>query len=462
MKLKLILFFLFGVFYPIFSQINYTYSVQNTAYSSLLGGTAAPLSPAFLPTKTALDEGFSNNISIGFAFQYNGENYTSIHLNTNGFASLGAPFLAANFNPNYHINELRNAVEYKGAIRPILAPLWDDLLLSSASDLTYKTEGIAPNRVFTAQWHNTIWQNGTAAISFQLKLHETTNIVSFHYHPESGSIDTNASASIGITSSKAEMPDIDMDLPYFLSLNSLQNTATVSGIFETETINNKPVADQEFRFTPKLCTAPANIKLQQVTTNSATISWVKELANSNYNVAVSNIDVLPFASTLVAVNNQFFSNLVSNTEYFCFIKNECGTSWTRFKFKTASLDNLPYFENFETALDGSLPKAMLSQNTGNNFAEMQWQTTDLLASTSGAIGTKKAINSSRFANSNSWLFTPSFQFLAGATYNLSFKYSSTAATNLGAKFNATNAASLTSEIWIGGWRGSNATHNNIN
>ncbi|MBK8393238.1 MAG: hypothetical protein IPL23_29915 [Saprospiraceae bacterium] len=59
---------------------------------------------------------------------------------------------------------------------------WDDLQLTDASNLTYKTEGVAPNRVFTAQWKNIIWQNGgSAAISFQLKLNETSNIVSFHY-----------------------------------------------------------------------------------------------------------------------------------------------------------------------------------------------------------------------------------------------------------------------------------------
>ena len=210
-----------------YGQINYTFSAQNSSFSMLANGNIVAISPAFSPIKSPLDEGFSNNIPIGFTFQYNGENYTSIHLNTNGFASLGAPFLAANNNPNYHINELRNAVEFKGAIRPIIAPLWDDLILSSETGLSYKTEGQAPNRIFIAQWQNVIWQANLPAISFQLKLYETSNIVSFHYQDEPGSVGANATASIGITSSKTEMPDIEIDLPYFLSINSSQNTAVV-------------------------------------------------------------------------------------------------------------------------------------------------------------------------------------------------------------------------------------------
>ena len=44
------------------------------------------------------------------------------------------------------------------ALPSVLAPLWDDLDLSGGGFRTSVT-GTAPNRVFTAEWHNARWQS---------------------------------------------------------------------------------------------------------------------------------------------------------------------------------------------------------------------------------------------------------------------------------------------------------------
>ena len=122
-------------------QTDYTFSSQSGAYTSLINPISAILVPAHVGTRTTLDESFANNISLGFAFQYNGINYSNIHLNANGFASLGAVFLASTAtNPNYDVNELRGAAGFKGAIRPILAPFWDNLLLGKERPLGLITD----------------------------------------------------------------------------------------------------------------------------------------------------------------------------------------------------------------------------------------------------------------------------------------------------------------------------------
>jgi hypothetical protein len=448
MKKTLLLALLFATFLSAKAQINYSFTATSGSYTPITG-TSVNLVTAFAPTKTTLDEGYANAVPIGFTFQYNGLNYNNIHLNTNGFASLGAPFLSSSNDPRYEQNELRNASGLKATIRPILAPFWDNLLLNAAADLSYATSGTAPNRVFTAQWSNAIWHSGTAAISFQLKLYETTGLVEFVYKPEAGAIPLAASASIGISNEQTNVAAWEDETPYFLSLNAATSAATASSTAETETINTKPTDGQVFRFTPLACMPPAGIKLSTFSTNAATLGWTPTQGAPGYETVLSNIDVVPTTGSFTTITAQTFSNLAPNTEYFFFIKNTCGSAWTRFKFKTSVLATLPYNENFESGLDGALPTSMNSQNLSNTFADMQWQTTKLLASPTGATGTAKAVNSSQFGSNNTWLFTPSFNLLGGGTYQLVYKFSSTAATNSGGRANAAAAIGLNTKYGLG-------------
>lgn len=133
------------------SQLYYNFSATAGSYTPLVGGSIAPLSP-ISTSYPAEDEGFSNNIPIGFNFQYNGIKRSTVNVNTNGFVTFGDPFFSANFSFDfkYYNNDLTNGplIELN---RPIIAPLWDDLGLIANNTITYKTEGTAPIRVFTLQ-----------------------------------------------------------------------------------------------------------------------------------------------------------------------------------------------------------------------------------------------------------------------------------------------------------------------
>ena len=405
------------------AQLNYNFSTASGTFTLLSGDVLAPLVAAYSPTKTLLDESFANNIPLGFSFQYNGINYTNIHLNVNGFASLGTPFLSGTTsNPSYEINELRSISGMKATVRPILAPFWDNLLANTANDITYKTTGTSPNRVFTSQWKNMIWQDGTSAITFQLKLYETTNIVEFIYRSEAGSGIATKSASIGITSENTQMVLADHDSTNFIALINASPKAIIDRISEVETIDTKPRTGQIFRFTPKTCMPPSGVFVQDYSTSNATIKWTATEGTSNYEYAISNIDVQPVAGTVSNLTSLTFSNLAPNTNYFFFIKNACGSLWKKLSFKTTVMVTLPYLESFENAIDKSLPVNMTAQNNSNTFADIFWQTTDLLLP---ATGTKMAINGSPITASKSWLFTPSFSFIAGRTYELTYKISAT-------------------------------------
>ena len=429
MKKSIIILLLGFGFVKIYAQIQFTVEALASTYQNLSGDIHPTMLPAYSPTKSLLNEGFVNDIPLGFSFYYNGKSYSKVHLNTNGFVALGAPFLSSNIDPHYEVNELRNPVDFKGVVRPIIAPFWDDLSMTNVDDISYLTEGVTPNRVFIVQWSNMIWQNGSGAtLDFQMRIHETTNIVSFIYNSQNGTIGNGASASIGITSQTNTIPDLDFGQSYFISIENSSPNTSWSDKIESDNINTKPTAGQEYKFIPVPCSPPLDIQLIGYNTNTAQLSWDSPSIGTSFQIALSNLDILPVASTTTTDTVQTFTNLTTNADYYFFIKQTCGTSWTKFKFRTGKLATFPFNENFENCLDLAVPSGFGVQSGNNDFADMHWQSSKLINAAGGSF---KAINSSRFAKANSWLFTPSFSLIAGGVYNLNFKQSRTPATNIG-------------------------------
>ncbi|HNF30158.1 MAG TPA: hypothetical protein PLY81_07760, partial [Chitinophagaceae bacterium] len=178
------------------AQLNYSFSATSSSYSAIVGGA----NPTLLATTSGgkTDEGYANNISIGFTFNYNGTNYTTLGICTNGFIYLGGSLT------NSSITYVNNIATEMAGVRPIIAPLWDDIDVQTETNIKYLVTGTAPNRVLTIEWANALWDPfaASAAISFQVKLYETSNIIEFVYKQEAGSIENifgGVGASIGIT-----------------------------------------------------------------------------------------------------------------------------------------------------------------------------------------------------------------------------------------------------------------------
>lgn len=132
------------------------------------------------------------NIPIGFTFKFAGSYYSTLRISTNGWLSLNQTGNQGYNNTFLFTSSVPNAT---------ITAWWDDLYDDGISTVQYKTEGDSPNRVFTAEWFRVLAYAGsvTARISFQVKLHETTNSVEFHYGTaEAGTHNDNESASIGI------------------------------------------------------------------------------------------------------------------------------------------------------------------------------------------------------------------------------------------------------------------------
>jgi hypothetical protein len=208
------------------AQVN-TYSMTpiSGSFNEVVGGVPTSL------TATA-DDGISNAFPIGFNFVYGGATYSSVRVSSNGLLTFNATGNGGGF------NELQSTT---ATYRPGLAPLWDDLQCSSG--VTYALSGVAPNRVLTVQWLNMEWNwsSSAQAISFQVKLYETTNIIDFVYRADApaGNPAGSGGASIGL------MGTLPTD---YLSLQNSSAAPTVSTTVATNNISVKPATGQIYRF----------------------------------------------------------------------------------------------------------------------------------------------------------------------------------------------------------------------
>ena len=207
-----------NTFLPDYSRSTFTAGMTNIS-----GGAPGP---------TGDDS--SSVVSIGFVFNYLGVPYTHVKITCNGWASLNltGDDIYSYDNTSLFSTFLPNTT---------LAPWWDDMLADTTSAISYIITGIAPNRVFTAEWKHLLsyYTGVTARLNFQLKLYETTNVIEFCYgNVESGTHHGNESASIGIE-------DATGGPGHFIEATTGSTTTGVSTLVSTI---NWPLIN--YRFTP--------------------------------------------------------------------------------------------------------------------------------------------------------------------------------------------------------------------
>ncbi len=236
---------------------NYTFASTSGTFTAVSGGTTTPGGTG------TVDEGYWNNIPIGFNFWYMGIRYTSISASTNGWLTLGANITDATYT---------NSLASGGSPRPVLAPLWDDLSIQSGLNAVYSVSGSSGSQVLTLQFLNNKWNYSAPGntISFQVKLYEGTGKIEYVYRQEAGAVNA-ATASIGITATATGSGN-------FLSLNGSGSTPTASSTTETNNISAKPSTGTVFSFTPPVPTAASSLSFTAITNTGMTLKWVD---NSN-------------------------------------------------------------------------------------------------------------------------------------------------------------------------------------
>jgi hypothetical protein len=241
---------------------SYLLSTFTKGMTELTGAAAGPV-----------DDDGNLDIPIGFTFNFAGTVYSTLRLSTNGWASLNLTGSLGYTNTDLFTSTAPNAS---------LTAWWDDLSDDGTSVVSYKTEGAAPNRIFTAEWKRvlTYYSSATARISFQLKLYESTNVIEFHYgNVESGTHNAAESASIGIE-------DATGGSGHFMEATTGSTTTGVTNLVST---SNWPTVN--YRYTP----AELSLEFNNLVFEN-TGGTVNLLINTNI---TGNFDVLPGASFAV-------------------------------------------------------------------------------------------------------------------------------------------------------------------
>jgi gliding motility-associated-like protein len=147
------------------------YESQSIPNSPIIpGGTNVPLT----------DDSYGGPYPIGFNFTYYGQTYSQFYISANGWIGFTAP-LTGYFNmdlPTMDANPCATNYPYNG----IYGVLFDFNPLGDGNRIKYQTVGTAPNRTLVVSYESIAFFTTSCGGSstFQIQLHETTNVVEVH------------------------------------------------------------------------------------------------------------------------------------------------------------------------------------------------------------------------------------------------------------------------------------------
>ena len=315
-----LLFLMLIINNPLKAQVsNYAFSQQTgQTYTRITGGTA-------ISQGNPDDDSSYSNLPIGFTFNYNGSDYTEFGVSVNGFIGLGSSILEANLG-----NPLGNIANGR-----IISAFTFDLWKLATSDLMYKTEGTAPNRVLTIQFMNfTMYGNYSPILNFQIKLYETSNQIKICYGTMSN-INNSYSPQVGISG------NTNADFVCRTTSDNWTSTtnSTIAAYCTFNSSSYPPVGlIYTYATTPSLTTqAVSNIGAATATANG-TITSLGRTNPSEYGVVWStatNPTITLLTKTTqgaIAVTGAFTSNitgLAANTLYYVrpYATNDAGTGY---------------------------------------------------------------------------------------------------------------------------------------
>jgi hypothetical protein len=207
---KFVLFIAFALLSIVsFAQVaSYTFSQASNTFDTLANGRilgSATTAAGTYFTDSTVAAGSTTTTSgiglpIGFSFKYNGTNFDVFAVNADGWISFGQSALTPSVNMvSSNVTTPISATSTASAVlQNRVSAFGRGLVAQSVSRLSYKTEGIAPNRMLTVEWRNYRRSTGTAVdtLNFQIRLHETSNVVDFIYGKMKAS--SSSSGQVGL------------------------------------------------------------------------------------------------------------------------------------------------------------------------------------------------------------------------------------------------------------------------
>jgi hypothetical protein len=252
-----------------YAQVSYyTFSQATNTFDTLITGKAlVPSTSAtgnYWVDSTATAGGTTAftgiGLPIGFTFTYNSTNFDVFGVNADGWISFGQSALTpasvdmtcstgTGNGPNAPISTASTAA---ANLQNRVSAFGRTMLGQATSQLTYATLGTAPNRTLVVEWKR-FRRSATATtdnISFQIKLHETTNVVEFVYGTVTYSGNTSTT-QVGLRG--------QANTDFFNRTTTTDWTATTAGTANNSTVAISatiyPPVGLTFTFTPPIVTA---------------------------------------------------------------------------------------------------------------------------------------------------------------------------------------------------------------
>ena len=347
----------------IFSQSNGTYN--------------AATSPTILATATGNTIGVPSldssefPIILPFGFVFNGQTYTDLKMSSNGFITFGANAATTSISP------ISATTAWDGTISAWGRDLNTVFNLGGKTgNMSWAIEGSAPNRVAVIQWENfrPAYSTSTTSayvFSFQIRLAETTNVISTVYSGGSfliGSTSQALTAQIGLrgsTNTDYNNRTNPTTTPFGNSVAGAANNNTQA--FNT-TVDppGMPADGLTYTWTPPTCLGPVGLGVSNITTNSVTLSWSASVSApaNGYDIYYSLINAAPVSTTPPTLSvptglSQNITGLNASSAYFVWMRSVCSSSdasnWVALpSFNTACAPINSMFENFDSYSTGSI------------------------------------------------------------------------------------------------------------
>ncbi len=360
---KILLLFSFIFAFIINAQVSSYSFVRTTAtYTALTG-------PTILATATSSNslDNAVYPVTLPFNFSFNGVNYSSLNVSTNGFITFGATAPGtANYTP------ISNTEGYSGAVSAFGRDLNAVANVTGVfGTVSWGVVGTAPNREIVIQWADfrptfTTSTTSAYAFSFQIRLRETTGTVAVVYKGGSylvGSTSYSSTAQIGLRgASNGDYNNRNNSTSVTFGASTAGTVNTNSQAFNTTAATpGMPANGLTYTWTPPTCFVPSGLTSSAIATTGATIGWTAPTpAPANgyaYYVSTTNtppaVGATPTGTT-TATSVNLSPTLAPNTTYYWWVKAVCSStdssSWgPGSSFTTTQIPaTLPYYQPFTT------------------------------------------------------------------------------------------------------------------
>jgi hypothetical protein len=278
------------------SQVSsiYSWTYATSAHVAMSGGTTLATG-----TGASMDDAIYTNVPIGFTFNFNGTDYTTVGVSTNGFLWFGSTNPATNL-----YTPISSATAMAGVVSAFGANL---VGRASTATLKYNTTGTCPSRIFMVQWFNIKVSGKSSQMDLQLTLTEGSNQVELHFYDALYFVGDTYIAQVGLRGSS----NTDYLNRSVISCSNNWNSSTAGGSnaatcqIDGVTCSTYPVAGSRYRFAN-------NGTVSTVTWNGSTNSdwftasnWTPSVVPTSYKHVV-----IPAGSTN-------YPSLTGSTNAFC-------------------------------------------------------------------------------------------------------------------------------------------------